>query len=77
MAMTPTPFQKTQALSALVDIIMESIRAAGPMGAPEGHLYAALMTIPNFRVEHLNMILDALVQAGKVTRSNFLVKAVR
>ena len=73
--MSPTPFQKTQALSALVDIIMESIRAAGSMGAPEGHLYAALMTIPNFRIEHLNMILDALVKAGKVTRSNHVVRA--
>lgn len=75
MPMTPTPSQKTQALSMLVDTIMESIRAAGPMGAPEGHLYAALMTIPNFRVEHLDMILDALVKAGKVTRSNHVVRA--
>jgi hypothetical protein len=73
--MTPTPFQKTQALSALVDIIMDSIRAAGPMGAPEGHLYAALMSIPNFRVDHLNLILEALEKAGKVTRSNYVVRA--
>jgi hypothetical protein len=75
MAMNPTHSQKAQALSMLVDTIMESIRAAGPMGAPEGHLYAALMTIPNFRVEHLDMILDALVKAGKVTRGNHVVRA--
>ena len=73
--MNATPEMKAKALSMLVDAIMESIKAAGPMGAPEGHLYAALMTVPNFRVEHLDMILDALVKAGKVTRSNHVVRA--
>jgi len=75
--MTATTQQKTQALSALVDTIMESIEAAGSRGIPEGHLYAGLMTIPNFRVEHLQMILGALVQAGKVTCSNHVVRASR
>lgn len=71
-----TPSTQTKALLALIDTIVEAVQAAGPMGVPEGHLYAALMSIPNFRAEHLSKILDLLVKAGKVSRSGFLVKAV-
>jgi len=76
--MTPnTPETQAKALSMLVDIIMEAITESGSRGIPEGHLYAALMSIPNFRVDHLNLILEALEKKGKITRRGFLVKAVR
>jgi hypothetical protein len=34
----------TQLLKLLADAIIDSVRAAGPLGAPGGVLYAALMT---------------------------------
>lgn len=67
---------KPSALLALIKIIQETVHEAGPRGVPEGHLYAALMTIPNFRVDHLNMILDVLEKTGKITRSNYVVREV-
>ncbi len=70
------PTSDTKALLLVIELISSTIKEAGSLGIPEGHLYAGLMTIPGFRVEHLNMILDLLVKAGKITRSNYLVKGV-
>jgi hypothetical protein len=68
---------KTRALLTVIEAVDEAVRAVGPGGVSEGTLYASLMAIPNFRVDHLDMILTILERAGKITRSNFLVKAVR
>jgi hypothetical protein len=68
---------KVKALSALVDVIMSAVRESGSIGIPEGHLYAAIgSTIPNFRVDHLNLILNGLEEAGKVSRRAFVVRAL-
>ena len=74
--MNPTPANKVNAVLAVVGIINDSIVAAGPQGISEGMLYAALMSIDGFRVEHLNYMLEALEGAGKITRSGFLCRAV-
>jgi hypothetical protein len=68
--------KQLEAMMLITNAVLETVQSAGPMGVPEGHLFAGLMTIPDFRVEHLNMVLRVLEGAGRVTRSNFLVKAV-
>lgn len=73
---TPTTEAQLKALITLIDLVLDAVKAS-PNGMPEGHLYAALMTgIPNFRIEHLNTVLNVLEEAGRITRKNYLVKAV-
>lgn len=73
--MTYSKEVKAAALSTLVDSIMDIIASTGSQGIPEGHLYAGLMQIPNFRLEHLELILEILELKGKIKRQSHLVRA--
>jgi len=55
--------EQIEALKALADAIIESVRAAGPLGAPGGHLYAALMTY-GIDLNQFNQIMSGLCRVG-------------
>lgn len=65
-----------KALAALLlaaKTVQEAVAASGPMGIPEGHVYAALsahgMTLPVFE-----QIIAALVGAGKIRKDGHLLR---
>jgi len=49
------------------DSIIQTVREAGTLGAPGGHLYAALMTY-GFTFEQFATIMGSLVRIGKLER---------
>lgn len=63
------------ALAALCNAFLESVKEAGPQGAPAGPLYAAAMT-HGLSLEHFEAIMGALVKAGKLRKSGHLYFAV-
>jgi hypothetical protein len=65
-ATKPTPEQR-RAIAALCDAIVEAVRAGGPLGAPGGVIYAALMG-QGCSLERYEAFMGALVRAGKLTR---------
>jgi hypothetical protein len=56
-----------KALKALGDAIIESVRLAGPLGAPGGHLYAALMA-HGIDLDQFNQIMSGLCKAGMLQK---------
>lgn len=71
--MALTPEQRAQFI-AIIDVAMEMIEAAGPMGLPSGELYAYLMPT-GMRIDQYQGILDGLKSTGLVTESGFLLKS--
>ena len=65
--MTPT-IQQLQALRAACDLILEAVRESGPLGAPAGVMYAALMA-HGCTLNQFESIMGALVRAGKLRKS--------
>lgn len=63
--MTP---QQAKALRLIADTIVEAIKEADPtIGAPGGHIYAALMTA-GMTLDQFNQIMAGLVRAGKLRK---------
>ena len=58
---------KVAAVKAILDSIVEAVAAAGKLGAPAGHLYAALMAY-GFDIHQFESIMNVLVRAGKLER---------
>jgi hypothetical protein len=56
-----------KAVLQLVDGIVESVRAAGPLGAPGGLMYAALMA-HGCTLSQFQTIMGTLVDLGKLER---------
>jgi len=52
-------------LKLAVDCILESVRAAGPMGAPSGVVYAALMA-RGMTLSTYQAIITGLVEKGAI-----------
>ena len=67
--------QAVQAVRQIATIIEETAREAGPLGAPSGLVYAALMGV-GITLDTYQAILDAMVQAGRVRLQGDLIKAV-
>lgn len=63
--MTP---QQVKALRSICDAIIEAVRAAGPLGAPGGILYAALMS-HGCTLAQYEQIMAGLVRAGMLRKS--------
>jgi hypothetical protein len=59
--------QQAAALRAIVAAVLDAIGAAGPMGAPAGTLYAALMS-QGCTKSQFDSLMGALERAGKVRR---------
>jgi hypothetical protein len=67
-----TPIQ-IQAIRMLADAIVDAVKAAGPMGAPGGVIYAALMA-HGLTLSQYDQLMSGLVQVGKLTRHGDLYK---
>jgi hypothetical protein len=63
---TPTETQK-RALILIVSAITETIKEAGELGAPGGHMYAALMA-HGCTLNQFESIMAALVRLGRVEK---------
>jgi hypothetical protein len=55
-------------LLMISQIILEGVRAAGPLGAPGGHLYADLM-IYGCTLEQFESIMRGMVGAGLLVKN--------
>lgn len=74
-AVSPEAVRMAAALRAVVAAVLDSIRTAGPLGAPEGVIFAALQT-QGCTLRQFQSLIDALVKAGKVRRSGHLLFSV-
>lgn len=61
--MTPT-----EALNFIKSAIVDTVKEAGDMGAPSGHIYAALMHI-GISLEVYQAILAMLIKENKIRRT--------
>ena len=63
-----TTHDQKMALAALCNAFLETVREAGPAGAPAGPMYAAAMT-HGISLRTFEAIMAALVDCGKIRRS--------
>ncbi len=59
--------EQITALRQLADAIIEAVKAAGPLGAPGGVMYAALMA-QGCTLHQFEQIMSGMVRAGKLTK---------
>ena len=64
---TTTAAQAVKALTMLVDSVVEAVREAGTPGLPSGPLYAILSS-QGVSLATYQLLMNALVSAGKITR---------
>lgn len=67
MNASPTRTQ-VDALMLVVEAVTEAVKAAGPLGAPGGYLYAAMMT-QGCTLRQFESIMDAMVSAGRLRKA--------
>jgi len=67
--------EQAKALRMICDAVIESVKVAGPLGAPAGTLYAALMT-HGATLEQFESLMAGLVKIGKLTKQGHLYFAV-
>ena len=60
--------EQIKALQAIANAIIETVRESGPLGAPSGIMYAALMA-QGCSLEQYQQIMSGLVRAGKLRQS--------
>ena len=70
---TLTPEQE-DTLIAFVEAIQQAVDAS-PQGIPPGHLYACLMQ--HISLDTYNQIIGAMIKAGRIKQSNFLLTSAR
>lgn len=56
------------ALRRIADAIIQACQESGPLGAPGGHIYAALM-VQGCTLHQYEQIMAGLVRAGMLSRS--------
>jgi hypothetical protein len=59
--------EQMKALKAIGDAIIETVRLSGPMGAPGGHIYAALMA-HGVNIQQFEQIMSGLCRAGMLRK---------
>lgn len=64
---TITREQARNAITQIVDVVVDAINERGAEGTPEGPLYAMLMTF-GCTLAQFNMLVECLVDAGKVRK---------
>lgn len=65
--------KKYEALKAVADAIIDTVRAAGPQGVPAGHMYAVFMNI-GWSLEQFEQIMSGLVLAGKLRKDGLIYR---
>ena len=72
--MTNVPVtEQISALRAIADAILEAVKAAGPVGAPGGVIYATLMA-NGCTLAQYESIMSAMVRSGILTRHGDLYR---
>jgi hypothetical protein len=66
--MTP---EQMKALQAIANAVTETVKAMGPLGAPAGPMYAAMMA-SGCSLDQFEQIMAALVRAGKLRKQGNL-----
>ncbi len=69
--MALTEQQTRHVVLMIVDAVIESVKVAGPLGAPAGVMYAALMS-QGCTLDQFNQLTGALVGMGKLRRQGDL-----
>jgi len=72
--MNPTVDQ-LKALKSICDAVIDSVKLAGPLGAPAGPLYAALMA-HGCSERQFESLMAGLVRANKLRKSGHLYFAL-
>ena len=67
--------EQINALRAIADAIVEAVKAAEPIGAPGGVIYAALMA-GGCTLAQYESIMSAMVRSGILTRHGDLYRVV-
>jgi len=67
--------QQATAMRLIFSAVIESVKAAGSLGAPGGIIYAALMT-QGCSLSQFQSLMSALVRSGKLTQEGDLYFAV-
>jgi hypothetical protein len=70
-----TAQQAVHAVTAIANIIEEAAREEGSFGVPSGVVYAALMGV-GVDLDTYQTILSAMVEAGRITVTSDLIRAV-
>jgi hypothetical protein len=63
--------EQAKALRQVADAIIATVRESGPLGAPAGHMYAALMA-HGCTLEQFEGIMSGLVSAKMLSKSGEL-----
>ena len=63
--------EQAKALRMICDAVVDSVKAAGPLGAPAGTLYAALMA-HGATLDQFERLMAGLVSVGKLTKQGHL-----
>lgn len=71
--MAPT-IEQLKALRGICDAVVSTVKESGPMGAPAGILYAALMA-HGCSLSQFQSLMAGLVRAGKVTQHGDVYRA--
>ena len=66
---------KQAAINALVNLILDLIKATGQIGISQRRLYVALTSIPGFLPCDLDVFLDVLEEKGTIIRCGDLIRA--
>lgn len=66
--------KQNQAIRAIADAIVESVKEAGELGAPSGIVYAALMTY-GMNLDTYHQFIGVLVKLGKLRQQGDLLYA--
>lgn len=66
--MATMTLEQAKALRAIGGVVIDAVRAAGPIGAPGGHLYAGMMA-GGCTFDQFTQIMAGLVRAGLLTKS--------
>ena len=62
-------------LAEVMDIIYDTVKESGEMGAPSGPVYAALMSI-GVSLDVYNAMIDSMVKAGRLRKSGHVLFAI-
>ena len=65
---------QVEAMAALCSTLVEAVRDMGPMGAPSGPMYAALMSY--MTLDQYQTLMAGLVSAGKLKQVGHVYYAV-
>lgn len=63
--------EQRQGINLVVDAIEDTVKAAGPLGAPSGIIFAALQQ-HGASLAQYNSIMDIMVRKGRLTREGHL-----